>query len=119
MIFKNRSPLYEDLFDGEIVGELTVELDKLAGFKIHPEAMLKHYLEVPTDLKLKDGQVIPIKVANLEVGSITIEKDNCIKCIDLDLDSHPLIQYGDGYFCDTMFLRKYIGERISVVLDEN
>ena len=42
MIFKNRLPLYEDLFNGEIVGDLTADLDRLAGFKIHPDAMMKH-----------------------------------------------------------------------------
>ena len=93
MIFRNRSPLDEGYFDGELISELTVELDKLAGFKINPDAMMRHYVKVESDItNLNIIKDYSIKVANIDVGTITIDADNNIISIEIKTGVHELIK---------------------------
>lgn len=114
MIFRNRSPLDEGYFDGELISELTVELDKLAGFKINPDAMMRHYVKVESDItNLNIIKDYSIKVANIDVGTITIDADNNIISIEIKTGVHELIKYSEN-----IDMLKYIGERFEVILDE-
>lgn len=119
LIFKNKNLLYteyDEYFDGEIISDFTIELDRLAGFKIHPEAMMKHYIQIPRDLNYRDligNYSFSIIVANIEVGKIYID-NNVLTDFKLNQNIHPLIHYSETISC----LNKYIGKSIEIILDK-
>lgn len=97
MKFANMLPLYEGLFSGEVVSELTEDLDKIAGFRIHPGTTMKHYVDLNiTDInELKSG-IYDIKVTNIKIGEIEIIKiDNefIINGIKIYQDPNKFIHY--------------------------
>ena len=113
MVFKNRNSIDDiNQFDGEIISDLTKDLDKLASFKDHPKAMMKHYVEITNDISFDGRKEYPIKVANICVGSITIDKNKIVD-INIIIGVHGLIKYHG----DIDSIKKYKGESFEVVFD--
>ena len=115
MIFKNLNSIDNDmnLFDGNLISDLTKDLDKLANFKDHPKAMMKHYVEITNDISFDGRKEYPIKVTNIYVGSITIDKNKIVD-INITIGVHELIKYHG----DIDSIKKYKGELFEVVFDD-
>ena len=93
-------PRYKELH--EYYSELTLYLDKLAGFK--PETLLKHYI------LMDNSKCLAIRIPGGTVGGIWIDED--YKITDVFIDTNYIVHTYPSDINEKM--KKYIGEKIEI-----
>ena len=90
----------------EYYSELTLHLDKLAGFK--SDTLLKHYILI--DKLAKDSKCLAIRIPGGTVGGIWIDDD--YKITDVFIDTNYVVHTYPSDINEKM--KKYIGEKIEI-----